>query len=71
VSIEVTEAASRIDVASRRTLGRTAAWLSKQVEIGLAGVDLSLPQYRILGLLDEIATKEKKPAPAAKPPAEA
>jgi ribosome-binding factor A len=26
---------------------------------------------RILGLLDEIATKEKKPAPAAKPPAEA
>ncbi len=34
-------------------LGRTAAWLAKQVEIGLAEVDLSLPQYRVLGLLDE------------------
>lgn len=34
------------------TLGRTAAWLAKQVEIGLADVDLSLPQYRVLGLLD-------------------
>ena len=39
--------------ADRRTIGRTAAWLSKQVEIGLATVDLSLSQYRILGLLDE------------------
>ena len=37
----------------RRTIGRTAAWLAKQVEIGLGSVDLSLPQYRILGLLDE------------------
>ncbi len=36
-----------------RTLGRTAAWLGKQVELGLGTVDLSLPQYRILGLLDE------------------
>ena len=36
-----------------RTLGRTAAWLAKQVELGLAEVDLTLPQYRILGLLDE------------------
>lgn len=35
------------------TIGRTAAWLAKQVEIGLGTVDLSLPQYRILGLLDE------------------
>lgn len=34
-------------------LGRTAAWLAKQVEIGLASADLSLPQYRVLGLLDE------------------
>ena len=34
------------------TLGRTAAWLSKQVEIGLATADLSLPQYRVLGMLD-------------------
>ena len=53
VSIKVIEPEIRIDVANRRTLGRTAAWLSKQVEIGLADVDLSLPQYRILGLLDE------------------
>jgi len=36
-----------------RTLGRTAAWLGKQVEIGLGTADLSLPQYRVLGLLDE------------------
>jgi long-chain acyl-CoA synthetase len=35
-----------------RTLGRTAAWLAKQVELGLASADLSLPQYRVLGFLD-------------------
>jgi len=34
------------------TLGRTAAWLSKQVEIGLGAADLSLPQYRVLSMLD-------------------
>ena len=39
--------------AGGRSLGRTAAWLAKQVEIGLGAVDLSLPQYRVLGLLDE------------------
>lgn len=39
--------------ARHRSVGRTAAWLSKQVEIALAGVELSLPQYRVLGLLDE------------------
>jgi long-chain acyl-CoA synthetase len=33
--------------------GRTAAWMAKQVEIGLGSVDLSLPQYRVLGLLGE------------------
>ena len=44
--------ATAVDV-DRRTLGRTAAWLAKQVELGLATVDLSLPQYRILGMLDE------------------
>jgi len=32
--------------------GRTAAWLSKQVELGLDEVELTLPQYRILWLLD-------------------
>ncbi len=41
------------DAARHRQVGRTAAWLAKQVEIGLATVDLSLPQYRVLGLLDE------------------
>jgi long-chain acyl-CoA synthetase len=35
-----------------RTLGRTAAWLAKQVELGLVGVELSLPQYRVLSMLD-------------------
>jgi len=32
---------------------RAAAWLAKQVELALATVDLSLPQYRVLSLLDE------------------
>ncbi len=35
-----------------RHLGRTAAWLAKQIELGLATVDLTLPQYRVLWLLD-------------------
>jgi DNA-binding MarR family transcriptional regulator len=35
-----------------RHLGRTAAWIAKQVELGLEEVGLSLPQYRVLGLLD-------------------
>ncbi len=34
-------------------LGRTAARLARQVEAGLASLDLSLPQYRILTLLGE------------------
>ncbi len=38
-----------------RTLGRTAAWLAKQVDVGLAEVELSVAQYRMLGLLDERA----------------
>jgi len=33
--------------------GRTAAWLAKQVEVALADVELSLPQYRVLALLAE------------------
>jgi len=33
--------------------GRAAAWLAKQVELGLASVELSLPQYRVLGVLAE------------------
>lgn len=35
-----------------RHLGRTAAWLAKQVEVGLGEVDLSMSQYRVLCLLD-------------------
>ena len=38
------------------SLGRAAAWLSKQVELALTEVELSLPQYRILGLLAEGAS---------------
>ncbi len=45
--------ADPVPPSERTTIGRTAAWLAKQVEIGLGSVDLSLPQYRILGLLDE------------------
>lgn len=40
------------DQAAPRHLGRTAAWIAKQVELGLDEVGLSLPQYRVLGLLD-------------------
>ncbi len=32
-------------------LGRSAAWLARQTELALATLDLSLPQYRVLGLL--------------------
>lgn len=39
-----------------RTVGRTAAWLAKQVELGLASADLSPSQYRVLGFLDERST---------------
>jgi long-chain acyl-CoA synthetase len=35
------------------TYGRVAAWLSKRVELALAEVDLTLPQYRVLGILAE------------------
>ena len=30
-----------------------AAWMARQVEVGLSESDLSLPQYRVLGLLAE------------------
>ena len=33
--------------------GRVAAWLSKRVEVALATVDLTLPQFRVLGILAE------------------
>jgi len=35
------------------TYGRAAAWLSKRVEMALTTVDLTLPQYRVLGILAE------------------
>jgi DNA-binding MarR family transcriptional regulator len=38
------------------SFGRAAAWLSKQVELALIDVGLSLPQYRVLGLLGEGAS---------------
>lgn len=38
---------------SRGTYGRVTAWLAKRVELALAQVDLTLPQYRVLGVLVE------------------
>jgi long-chain acyl-CoA synthetase len=35
------------------TYGRVVAWLSKRVEVALAQMDLTLPQYRVLGVLAE------------------
>jgi long-chain acyl-CoA synthetase len=35
------------------TYGRVSAWLSKRVEVALAEMDLTLPQYRVLGILAE------------------
>src|SRR3974390_3472705 len=33
--------------------GRVAAWLAKRVEVALNALDLTLPQYRVLGILAE------------------
>jgi long-chain acyl-CoA synthetase len=33
--------------------GRVAAWLSKRVEMALTEIDLTLPQFRVLGILAE------------------
>ncbi|MGP0030860.1 MAG: MarR family winged helix-turn-helix transcriptional regulator [Acidimicrobiales bacterium] len=35
------------------TYGRVTAWLAKRVEVALTQVDLTLPQYRVLGILAE------------------
>jgi long-chain acyl-CoA synthetase len=35
------------------SVARVAAWLARQAELALAETDLSLPQYRVLGLLGE------------------
>lgn len=36
--------------------GRAAAWLGKQVELALVELDLTPPQYRVLGVLSEGAS---------------
>jgi long-chain acyl-CoA synthetase len=41
------------DEPSVGTYGRVAAWLSKRVEVALTQMDLTLPQYRVLGILAE------------------
>ena len=38
---------------SSGTYGRVTAWLSKRVEVALGLLDLTLPQYRVLGILAE------------------
>ncbi len=35
------------------TYGRVAAWLAKRVEVALTEMDLTLPQYRVMGILAE------------------
>jgi long-chain acyl-CoA synthetase len=51
--LTVTPARPSGDVPSRGTYGRVTAWLAKRVEFALAQVDLTLPQYRVLGILVE------------------
>jgi long-chain acyl-CoA synthetase len=41
------------DQAVSGSYGRVAAWLSKRVEVALNEVDLTLPQFRVLGILAE------------------
>ncbi len=36
-----------------RSYGRAAAWLARRVEVALGTVELTLPQYRALGILAE------------------
>ena len=52
MTLKATAAAAARPTAHAK-IGRAAAWLSKQVEIGLTTVDLSLPQYRVLAMLEE------------------
>jgi long-chain acyl-CoA synthetase len=49
----VTPARPSGDSPATGTYGRVAAWLSKRVEVALAKMDLTLPQYRVLGILAE------------------
>jgi long-chain acyl-CoA synthetase len=43
----------KADTAPVGSYGRVAAWLSKRVEVALGTVDLTLPQYRVMGILTE------------------
>jgi len=49
----VTAACPQRDETPVGTYGRVTAWLSKRVEVALTQVDLTLPQYRVLGILIE------------------
>jgi long-chain acyl-CoA synthetase len=53
VPLTVTSPRTTGDAPSCGTYGRVAAWLAKRVEVALAQVDLTLPQYRVLGILME------------------
>ncbi len=49
----VTTARQERDQRASGSYGRVAAWLSKRIEVALGEVDLTLPQYRVLGILAE------------------
>jgi len=49
----VAAAGSPSDNPSVGTYGRVTSWLSKRVELTLAQMELTLPQYRVLGILAE------------------
>jgi long-chain acyl-CoA synthetase len=49
----VTPSWTQGDQPATGTYGRVAAWLSKRVEVALNQLDLTLPQYRVLGILVE------------------
>jgi long-chain acyl-CoA synthetase len=51
--LTVTSTRTTGDAPSRGTYGRVTAWLAKRVEFALGQVDLTLPQYRVLGILVE------------------
>jgi long-chain acyl-CoA synthetase len=49
----VTPPRTQRDEPSVGTYGRVAAWLSKRIELALSEMDLTLAQYRVLGILAE------------------
>jgi len=51
-SKEVVPAPNQLPIAAHEA-ARGAAWLAKQVEVALAEIDLTLPQYRVLALLND------------------